>query len=485
MKRTSLSPDAAHCFVEITHDVVRASTPQGGFSHPIQRESNGRISVASRQEIVNRLRALAPDSPRSSSVPFHVWCALGVQGILLRSISLPPCKPGDLENVLRLQIENEFPVPPEALAWGSLPISGPDTSSSSSTESLQRLVIALKAEFLEDYASIFRELGWDSTFTSSAWARAVLAPASADTFTIADIQPKHIEWIAYEQHVPRSSYLLPLDPPNANAGSSQDWLAKALKALPAPFTTGPLFLTGDPRGVVQLEAQLASSNEVQRSPTRWPFDPTLGQSAAIEGLKTTLQKGGVSEIPRMVPGGTLAGIQDAPASPLTHQAPWLRIAALLFLGILGTRYAEPLLRKAELGRRIAAARATRASLPQITQELGFLQYYHSSQLPALDVLSVVSKSISPGMRMNGLSLTRRGELSFQGSGQNSDQVVGLRNELLKSQFFTTVVVEEQTPSPDRNKFEIKLSAQWNPDEPHSVPEEPEPNSSKPQPPHTP
>ena len=46
--------------------------------------------------------------------------------------------------------------------------------------------------------------------------------------------------------------------------------------------------------------------------------------------------------------------------------------------------------------------------------------------------------------------------------QNSQQVTDFRSKLIDSGFFAGVTVEEQTPSPDRQKLSVRMSAQWKP-----------------------
>jgi len=46
--------------------------------------------------------------------------------------------------------------------------------------------------------------------------------------------------------------------------------------------------------------------------------------------------------------------------------------------------------------------------------------------------------------------------------KDSQQVVDLRSKLIDSGLFSTVVVEEQTPTPDRQKIVVRLSGQWKP-----------------------
>ena len=59
-------------------------------------------------------------------------------------------------------------------------------------------------------------------------------------------------------------------------------------------------------------------------------------------------------------------------------------------------------------------------------------------------------------------MNRRGELSLRGSMRDSTQVVDFRSKLIASGFFANVAVEEQTPTPDRQKVNVRISGQWKP-----------------------
>jgi hypothetical protein len=57
-------------------------------------------------------------------------------------------------------------------------------------------------------------------------------------------------------------------------------------------------------------------------------------------------------------------------------------------------------------------------------------------------------------------MNRRGEVAWRGSLKDAQQVADFRSKLLDSGCFTNVVVEEQTPTPDRQKLTVRMSAQW-------------------------
>jgi hypothetical protein len=46
--------------------------------------------------------------------------------------------------------------------------------------------------------------------------------------------------------------------------------------------------------------------------------------------------------------------------------------------------------------------------------------------------------------------------------QNAQQVTDFRAKLIDSGFFERVTVEEQVPTPDRQKVNIRITAQWKP-----------------------
>ena len=98
----------------------------------------------------------------------------------------------------------------------------------------------------------------------------------------------------------------------------------------------------------------------------------------------------------------------------------------------------------------------------IDRELDFLRYLKQSQPPYLDALFVLAKAAPQGARFDSLSMNRRGDLSLRGSMKDSQQVVGFRSKLIDSGFFANVAVEEQTPTPDRQKLTVRISAQWKP-----------------------
>jgi hypothetical protein len=106
------------------------------------------------------------------------------------------------------------------------------------------------------------------------------------------------------------------------------------------------------------------------------------------------------------------------------------------------------------------AESTRLTI--IDRELDFLRYLRQSQPPYLDALYILSKSVPPGTRFDALSLNSHGEVSLRGAFRDGQQVADFRSKLIDSGFFANVTIEEQSPTPDRQKVNVRISAQEKP-----------------------
>ena len=147
---------------------------------------------------------------------------------------------------------------------------------------------------------------------------------------------------------------------------------------------------------------------------------------------------------------------------LSRPAPWrwAALAVLLAIGLISLPYAEVLLMKSRLSTRLAALKVEKQRLPAIDRELRFLQYLKDNQPPYLDALAVLANAVQPGTRFDSVSMNRRGDLALRGFMRDSQQVVDFRSKLIKSGFFSTVVVEEQNPTLEQQKVILRISAQW-------------------------
>jgi hypothetical protein len=141
---------------------------------------------------------------------------------------------------------------------------------------------------------------------------------------------------------------------------------------------------------------------------------------------------------------------------------WATRAVLLAAVVLLLPFAEALLLKPHLAKKVSTFKTAAARLTVIDRELDFLQYLKQNQPPYLDALYVFSKSAPSGSRFDTLSMNSHGEVSLRGSFRDGQQVGDFRSKLIASGFFANVTAEEQTPTPDRQKVNVRISAQEKP-----------------------
>ena len=139
---------------------------------------------------------------------------------------------------------------------------------------------------------------------------------------------------------------------------------------------------------------------------------------------------------------------------------WAAAAALLVLLAFLFPFLEAFVMKPRLEKQLAAIKADRGRLALIDSELEFLRHLKQNHAPYIDVLYMVARSVPPGARFDSISLNRQGLLSVRGSMRDATQVAEFRSKLLDSGLFSSVSVEEQSPSPDRQKLVIRMAAQW-------------------------
>ena len=127
----------------------------------------------------------------------------------MRRLSLPAASKDELQRVLRLQIESEFPLSPEDLAWGSRPAGPPQPPANGGPARQELLVVAVKKETLEEYAGVLAACGVVPLFTLAALARAELHPPPPGACAVLDIGRTHSELMSFDQGVPASIRILP------------------------------------------------------------------------------------------------------------------------------------------------------------------------------------------------------------------------------------------------------------------------------------
>jgi Tfp pilus assembly PilM family ATPase/Tfp pilus assembly protein PilN len=489
---------SASVYLELGQSSLKALKGEAGLELPLERLPNGRLSEVCKNNLVLRLQSflkLELWQPRMRAL-----CAVGARGVSLRRLTLPASTKENLRRLLLLQIESEFPLPPDALAWGyhELPTTrlapAPGLREPAPAAGKQDfLIVAVKKEVIQEYWELLSGCGVVPVFTLAGMARRLLQPQLPATCALLDIGRDYSELMAFENGVPTSVRILPwggesITRAMAQAlGINQDeaeklklsWAQGSLAdgetraKLQAAFEaaldsltpaihghwSGPtLYLSGRSARLKDLPSQLAQ--RLGAGVRCESLEPPAGdgRSAATLGLKAAAESG--KECPPLVIQLTPANGTAGPAQ--RDWMKWAALAAALALASLAFPYVEALLLKSRLSRKLAAVQTDKARLSTIDRELDFLRYLKQSQPPYLDALFLLSKAAPQGARLDSLSMNRRGDLSLRGSMKDAQQVAGFRSKLIESGFFANVSVEEQTPTPDRQKLVVRMSAQWKP-----------------------
>lgn len=449
-------------------------------SWPLERTPTGRLSDACKARLRPELAAFSRKAPWMPRRP--AWCAIDARGLSLRRIRVPAASPGNLHEVVALQIESEFPLPPEELAWGHLDPT-PDSRGSGQHE---MVIAAVRRDFIAEPRELLAACGIEPSFTVAGLARSLVCPRSEPGWSILDVAGDSAELFVFDAAGPcvsrilhglsefsattRAANLTHAAQGEASPGTSIPASGPAREAPPRlvsvlesllPGNGAPhvLHLTGDAarhRAVIDLvHEHFGGRIRCQSIESPAPDEAT----AALRGMRRALDPG---TTPALLPLRT-AGSATPPRPASASGRAWSAAVVLLLAALLAAPCLEAVLFGPRLRALLAGYRANRPRLELIDREAGFLRHLRQNQPPYTEALLVLAQFTPPGARIESTSMNRRGEVSLRGSFQNSQQVVDFRTRLVESGFFSSVVVEEQTPAPNGRQIHFRLAALWKPE----------------------
>lgn len=448
----------APVLVEIGPDWLRARRGHDRVELPLERGPEGRLTGTGKAQAIAALKHFL--QPKSWQPRARAWCAISSRGVSLRRLSLPGGNPEEFHQRLLLQIEAEFPLAPAELAWSCQSLNAPPPANGAAAKQ-ELLVAAVKKEWVADYDEILRACGADPVFILAALARRQLCSPPAGSFALLDIGASQSELTIFENALPAASRIIFWEGKNiANPDATAlDALAQGIKGGQDRLAGAKLFVSGN--GITKdfterLTRSLGNGCQCERLEAA----AADGQSAAIAGLEKFAAPGAAPAlIIRLDPA---AGNGGAARFGTLDWKKWGARAGALVAAALLLPYGEALLLKPHLERKVAAFKTEAKRLEVIDRELEFLRNLKLSQPPYLDVLYVFAKAVPPGTRFDSLSLNSHGEVSLRAAFHDGQQVADFRNQIIASGFFTNVVVEEQVPTPDRQKVNVRMSAQEKP-----------------------
>ena len=486
MKATDIWKYPGPC-LEFGEVSLKARDGVVGFELELERQENGRLTLRCRDRLIVRLREFM-GRQRWRPRP-RVYCAVSARGVSLRRVSLPATTRDETRGLLLLQIEREFPLAPEELAWGYRAVNGGGGARDRSKQEL--LVVAVKREVIQEYADILLECDTSPVFTLGAFARGLLVPESTGAYAMLDIGRTHSELAIIENGAPESIRVLRWGGEdvtraieqrlgisrveaenlkvqgrggpeargvgNDAAGDAIDAeLRKFAESIRAHWAGQRLYLTGGGArlpGIASCFERVPGSGAVCER-----LDPAVGEvgSAAIAGLVKSWEVSGGD--PLLVLQHESVRDADRPGGGARWK--WAAVGGLVILGLLSIRYTEALLMKPRLERRLSEVQAYRESLPEVEGELVFLQYLKTNQPAYLDTLFVLADAAPPGTRIDSLSMNRRGELAMRSTLRDPQQVAAFRSKLVQSGVFESIALEEQVPGPHQQNVMARFAGRW-------------------------
>ena len=434
---------ARNVYLEIGPDFLKALVGDQGWERPLERQENRRLHPAQVEKLAASLREfLQQNGVRPDQ---RAFCAISARGVSLRRMTLPAATKDELQRLLLLQIEREFPLAPDDLAWGYRLLG----EGAGKTQEL--LVMAVKREVLQEYSDLLVASGVRPEFTLGVLARSALVDRLPASCAMLDLGRSEAELISFERGTAGSIRVLPW---SGAAGTAE--VGALAKSIQTAGVGQRLYLSGAGARLKDLAPQLTTALGVECESLE--DAGATGRSTSILGLKKSCEEGGAPLIWLRLQSARETEITARPA-PIRK---WAALAGLLILVSFSLRYAEAFVQRPRLAQRIAEIKKYRDKLPQVDRELGFLQYLKTNQPPYLEPIFAMANAAPGGARLESLSLNRRGDLALRASLGNSQQVGDFRTKLIQSGLFTTVVVEEQVPTPDKQKVLVRVTGQWKP-----------------------
>ncbi len=418
-------------FIEITMTTLKVLGETRGLELALERLADGKLTPACREKTV---AALVNFLGRKSWQPrARAICGLSAQGVSLRKITLPVTTTADFDRVLRLQIESEFPLSPDELAWGWREVFKDTTKQ-------EILVAAVRKNVVEEYATLFQAAGLNPEFTLAAWARSAFCPMNKGDYAVLEMTETSAELLGFESGIPVALRNF------ATGNITAEIIQKTISAK-TTFVFGATVATNI------LVSKMSATTKCQRI----EVGVGAGFSAATLGLKKLVSENQPMLWLQTKRPPTKTMFQLA----LPENRFWLVRGAALLVLLLLFPFAEALLLKPFLAWRVSLFTAKQqAFLSVVEPERKFLLSLKESQPPYFDAIYLFSKAIPPGSHLDSVSLNQRGEISIKAVLPNGQAVTDFRETLMASGFFANLTVEEQTPVQNQPRVNVRIAAQW-------------------------
>jgi hypothetical protein len=453
---TSTQTSTHRLAVEIRAGSWRGRTASGGFDIPIQRNAQGNITDESRATVVQALNDLTGNNPIQFT---HTTCAVTSGGMLLRTIDLPAAADDEaLKNLVELQIEKEWPLPPEELAWGFQRIVEPTGSAlNPETTKVKVTVAAIKSSVFRQYKEILSDCRLQADWIVGASVGSMAEDiASSKTAWLMDVQAKNTDLVHYEWGVPTTAQTFSTGSNELVRNTESSELSKDFLSI-----IKTIQCEGSPLMLV-VAASEACLKKLQ-PPLQANFPGVPIQSQLIDtrpGASLATQHLITHTCPH--PGRNVITLEShevkAPPAPI-DKAPFIRwgvLLAALIMTIFLARRIEPSLKAGKLESQLTQFREQKKLLPEIDRELSFLEHIQNKSLPYMDIIGLLAAHSTPGFQLESMDMGSDRRVQLRGLLQDAHPE-DLRAKLLATDWFDQVILDEQTPDRDGRKLTVRIT----------------------------
>ncbi len=462
--------------MEVRSDLWSGLLNEKAFAVDIQRGDGGHLIQDSVDEVKRSIcDCFEGISPRD----VECICLLSGGGSSLRPIKVPVAKESAIRNLIELQIEKEWPLPPEELAWGFIRSGQSQANTLSEVESAEEISVgAIKKSLFQHYVEILEDCGLKVRFTLSACAGSFYAQTRGfKKCWILDLRSSSIDLIEMSDGIPSSiqhfnwgwnqlkgaiqellnssgdtsteAFLPTLETVDANG--MKEWVSPLINRMIETEGNHPVLVTGIEESVRSL---LIILNHLL--PEREFLSSFIASSTSFP-VQVLGQYRGALESDRCIELKAEEEIQDV---PIISQIPYLRWAAMLVVlcvVALLARRIEPSLRIGKLDQQLKDFQAQQKKLPEIDRELSFLEHIQQNAVPYMDLVGLLAAKSVSGFHLESLEMGSDRRVQIRGTLPQNAHPEDLRAKLLEGGWFDQVVLDEQTPDKQKRNTTVRIS----------------------------
>jgi Tfp pilus assembly PilM family ATPase len=186
--------------IDIGYSSLKLLAGDRGLELPIERSETGELTAGTRERLAREIRAFLAGGGFSR----RALCGVPARGVSLRRFSLPPAPREEIGRLVALQLEREFPLSPEELAWGFAAQSRNGTAPPGAPPGQEVTVAALRRQVLDSYSELLSSSGLKPVFTLGVLAGSSLCPQPGGEYSVLDIGRTQSELVSFESGHPRS-----------------------------------------------------------------------------------------------------------------------------------------------------------------------------------------------------------------------------------------------------------------------------------------